>query len=462
MKKFFVFLLMMSTSLFLWTQENFDKFVSDIQEPKTMENIRTMENNEEPQEPAGFRLKNRTVELSIANISVDVSNNFIAVTDIFKNPFYLIWNIKEIKQNPAFIYRDNIVIDIDDIFNGFTFNFNAVVKPLSFNYNRNDKWGFGLDIGHVNATGNASVSGNILRLEKAKDEEIDAGAAVFADVGVPVFFHVDEVKIKIRPAAYVPILYVKPSITYNNRNKDGGTYIETVYDMRVYSLVDMNNDKDGIKQDLKDNARDIPNKNMGYDFGLNMEYPWNYDLDMGVNIVNIPVPFATAKLHYYSQVTGKAWLDTSLINLSEMGDEEQSPKEVLEKAWHKEYKTEHGYDSDGKKIYRPFSMLFYLNYRPFDSTTLSLIPSLGFSLNWLYNNIFSFEGGLSARFDFANIFIPVLGINYNDRKWKNSVDLAFNFRVFEIDFGLSMQSQDFLKSFQGVGLGANFGIKFGW
>jgi hypothetical protein len=440
--------------LFIWAQDDADNPASDIQEPEDTESA---ENNEEPQEPAEFRLKNRTVEISIANINVDVSNNFIAVTDIFKNPFYMLWNIQEIIQDPVLVYRDNIVIDIDEFLKGFKFNLNAVIKPFSFNFNRNDEWGFGIDIGHVNAVGHVFVSENVMRLGKAEDEKVDVGAAVFADVGIPFFFHVNEFKIKIRPAAYVPILYAKPYITYTHKNIDEGTYIETVYNMRIYSLVDMDND---IKQGLNDNARDIPMNNMGYDFGLSVEYPWNYDLDVGVNIVDIPVPFAAAKLHYYSQIKGRAYVDTSSIDLSDMGDEKK--KDVLDDAWENEYETKYGYDSGGKKIYRPFLMLFYADYRPFDSRTLSLIPSLGFSLNWLYTEIFSLEGGLSARFDFANIFIPVLGINYNDRKWKNSIDLAFNFRVFEFDFGLSMQAQDFVQSFKGIGLGVNFGIKFGW
>jgi len=464
-KKALVFLFMVFISLFLCAQENFDNFdsyVSNIQEPETletMENMETMENNEEPEEPAGFRFKNRTVELSIANISVDVSNNFISASDVFKNPFYLLLHTKEIRQDPVFIYRDDIVIDINDFFNGFKFNFNAAVKPFSFNFNRNDNWGFGLDIGHINAVGNVYISGNLMHLGGADNEKVDVGAAVFADVGIPVFFHVNEYKIRIRPAVYMPILYSKPNITYNKRNIGEGTYVETVYDMRVYSIVDMDDD---IMQGLKDNARDIPMDLLGYDFELSVEYPLDYDLDAGVHIVNIPVPFTAAKLHYYSQINGSAFIDTSDIDLSDLVNDEEGLKNALENAWDYEYKSGYGYDSDGKKIYRPFSMLFYLNYRPFNTGILSLIPSLGFSLNRLYNKVFSFEGGLSARFDFANIFIPVIGINYNDRKWKNNIDLAFNLRILEIDFGFSMQSYDLIKSFQGAGLGVNFGVKLGW
>ena len=453
MKKLLTFFLIVFIPLFLWAQDDIDNFKSRIWESGNTND----KDNEEPDERPPFRLKNRTVELSIANVSVDIANNSITFTDILKNPFYMLWNIKDIIDDPVLIYQDDIIIDLDDFFGGFKFNVNALVKPFSFNFNRNDKWGFGLDIGHINATGNVLLSGNVLRLEKAEDEKFGVGAAIFADVGIPVFFYVNEYKIKVRPAAYMPLLYVEPNVTYNSGNAQNGTYFEAVYDVRIYSVVDMSDD---VRQGLKDTAWNMPWNNLGYDFRLCVEYPWDYDLDVGVDIVNIPIPFAAARLNHYAQLEGKASLDTSSVDLSELKGDEL--KDILDEIWSYKYESQFGYDSEGRKIYRPFTMLFYANYRPSDSEILTLIPSLGFSLNWLYPDVFSLEGGLSARFDFANIFIPVLGINYNDRRWKNSVDLALNCRAFEINFGLSTQSQHFIKSFQGAGLGVNFGMKVGW
>jgi len=451
-KKLLTFVLLIYVSMFLWAEDDTDDFVSRIREPEDMEE------NEEPDEPVPFRLKNRTVEISIANVSFDVANNFIAATDILKNPFYMIWNIKDVKHDPALIYRDDIVIDLDDFFSGFKFNFSAAVKPFSFSFNRNNKWGFGLDIGHINAVGNVFISGNMMQMEKAKGDKFGIGAAIFADVGVPVFFTYDEIKIKIRPAVYVPFIYTEPSVTYSSKDVQNGTYFEIVYDMRIYSLVDMNDD---IMQGLNDHVQSIPWNNFGYDFRLCVEYPWDDDLDIGVDIVNIPIPFAAAKLNHYAQLDGTVSADTNYLDYVDLANGKDIPEDVYNYPDSFEVKYG-GYDAEGKKIYRPFTMLFYANYRPPESERLTLIPSLGFSLNWLYPQVFALEGGISARFDFANIFIPALGINYNDRRWKNSIDLAFNLRAFELDLGLSTQSQDFIKSFQGAGLSVNFGIRLGW
>jgi hypothetical protein len=82
----------------------------------------------------------------------------------------------------------------------------------------------------------------------------------------------------------------------------------------------------------------------------------------------------------------------------------------------------------------------------------------------LYPRIAAVEGGLSARFDAntANVFITTPGINYNDRRWINSADFVLNLRAFEFDLGISFQSQSFVISWQGAGLGINIGLKFGW
>jgi len=427
-----------------------------------------------PKEKKKFRVKNRTAELSIANFSVDVSNNVIAASDVIKSPFYMLKNINDIIENPKLIWQDPPVIDLDRFFDGFKFNFGVSVKPFSFNFNWKDKWGFGLDIAHIDVTGNVSLSGNLVTASEAEEDKFGVGGAVFVEVGIPVFFHYRDFKIKLRPAAYVPVIYSEPKVTYTYTEIADGTRFEMNYDLRVYSLVSlegMGEDMGSLTQSLTDSARDIPMNNMGYDFGLNVEYPWRYNIDIGVDMVNIPVPFAAARLYHYMHLNGSVWADTSklhiedLIQMDEQGNMKDIDIDDLRGTvfdYPDEFTPEYKFHAGGKKIYRPFAMVFYAHYRPFASRFLTLIPSLGFSINPLYAQVGAVEGGLTARFDAANMLITTLGINYNDRRWKNSVDFILNLRAFELDFGLSLQSQDFVRSWQGAGFGLNFGLKFGW
>jgi hypothetical protein len=448
---------------------------------ETPETPETPQAPQTPKEKKKFRVKNRAWELSIPNFSFDLSNNFVAASDIIRPPFYLLENINDIIQAPGLIWQDPIVIDLDRFFDGFKFNFGMSLKPFSFNFNHKDKWGFGLDIAHIDITGNLSLSGNLVTISETVQDKFGVGGAAFVDVGAPIFFYYRDFKIKLRPAAYVPVVYTEPKITYSFTNvvKEiggetvEGTRFEINYDLQIYTLarIEGTPDDTSLMQTLLDDARDIPMNNMGYDFGLNVEYPWLYNLDIGVDMVNIPVPFAAARLYHYMHLNGSVWADLTELDILDFlaTDEEGNRKDInLDDLrgtvfdYPEEFTPEYKFNTDGKKIYRPFAMVFYANYRPFASQFLTLIPSLGFSINPLYTQVGAVEGGLTARFDVANMFITTLGINYNDRKWINSLDFILNLRAFEFDFGLSFSSQDFVMSWQGAGLGVNIGLKFGW
>jgi len=441
-------------SLPLWAQED--------ELPATDTRRQTTTWNDEEQEPPPkerFALKNRIFEISLANFDVGFSNSFLAANYVIRDP--------DDMGRSGMFFRDSVSINLNDFLRGFTFKFGAIIKPLSLNFNWKDKWGFGLDIGHVNVTGNLLLSGNLLSFNEASDDKFGLGAAVFADFSIPVFFHINEIKIKIRPSAFLPVVYTEPDITYNYRQTtdpatgDSSMRMRVNYDMRVYSIVGMqgfeNNDFSSVVRDLQDNARDIAKNNLGYDFSLGAEYPLYDRLDIGVDFINIPL--VMAGLTRYMRIEGEAFFDTGKIDIPGLINGENIPDDAY--GYPKDIKIQYGNDG-AIKIYRPFTMLFYAKYRPFESRVFSLAPSLGLSVNSLYAQPVSIEGGLSARLDLANIFIAAIGINYNDRIWKNGLDFVLNLRAFELDFGISFQSSDFAKSFQGAGFGAAAGIKLGW
>jgi hypothetical protein len=425
-----------------------------------LEETEGTEETEEPETPEKkkFRLKNRMVELSVLNMGLEFSNNFIATSDIIKSPLYMLGHISDIIQNPGLIWQDHIVIDLDRFFDGFNVNFGASIKPFSFNFNWKDKWGFGLDIAHIDITGNLSLPGNLVTLSEAVQDKFGVGAAVFVEVGVPVFFHYRDFKIKLRPAAYVPLIYTEPNITYTFTDTGNGTRFEINYDVQIYSLVSLE-DTDALAQNLMDNARGIPQNNMGYDLGLSVEYPLLHNLDIGVDMVHIPVPFAAARLNHSMQLAGSVWMDTSQLNIEDLEDINDLDDLF---GYPDDFTPVYHYNAAGKKIYRPFMMALYTHYRPFESRFLTLVPSIGFSINYLYPKAAAVEGGLTVRLDLVNMVIASLGVHYNDRRWKNSIDLILNFRALQFDVGVSLQSQNFVRSWQGAGMGINVGLKFGW
>jgi hypothetical protein len=457
-KKLPVCLILFLITIPLWTQDQ-DGYPETIGD--TFPEFEMEEEEPEP-EPIKKRIafKNRTVELSIANFSFDFANDFLTAADFFNSPFYLLKNIKDIIEDPVLVYKDPVKININDFFDGFNFYFGTHIKPLSLNFNRKDKWGFGLDIAHIKVDGNLSLAENILTFTKTEEEKSGVGGAVFVEMGIPVFFHLSKLKVKIRPSLYIPLVYTEPNISYVSRE---GTELKFNYNMYVYSLIDMggllDDGIDPVVQDLQNSYWGILRENMGYDFRLGLEYPWNRWLDIGLDFVNIPVPFAAATLNHYMQIQGSASFELSEIDVSTIMDDDN----FLDKIYNFESKDPvTGYNADGIKIYRPFTMLLYANYRPFGSYTLTLIPSLGFSINYFYLKPFNMEGGLSIRYDLANIIILTLGVNHNERKWINSIDFALNLRALELDLGLALKGLTFIQSWHGAGLGVNFGIKLGW
>ena len=434
MKKTLLIFIAVFIGFSLWADDE-DNSVNYAENNPKNETVYSWELEEKFEEKQPFRMKDRVFEIGLVNISVGVANDFLTARGILQK---------------------NAVIDLDELARGFRASLSFDYSPFNIKFNWKNKWGFGLANTHVEASGNTEISGNLLGLKNADKDKFGVGAAVFVDVGFPGFFHIKKFKIKARPAWYTPLAYAEPDFSYTNKevtNPDGstGTILELTYDMRIYTPFSL---KDIVDEGSFD-GKFSPGF-LGFDLSGGVEYPLFTWLDLGVDIKNIPL--VPAKLQYYMQMRGSLFVDTSKINFNDILD----GKELPDDAYNIPDDFDFVYGSGKKYILRPFKMVFFADYHPFDTRVLSLIPSLGFAVNPLYVKPGSVEGGLKLRCDLANIFIPTIGIVYEDRLWKNGIDLVLNLRALEFDFGLVFQSQNFVKSWQGGGFGVNWGMKIGW
>jgi hypothetical protein len=410
------------------------------------------------------RVPDRKFEIGLFNFGLGFSNNFMTASEIF---------------------REKLEIDIDNLSDSFNVNANFVLSPIYFSYNKNDIWGFGLTTG-LDLIGIIGLNGNMLTFQEADATESDIGAAAFAEVKIHSFFTFKKIKFKIKPALYYPILYAQPnsfSYTYKNKKNTDGideTFFNLGLDMRVYTAVTMDDDFDitGITDitGIVDKITARP----GLDISIGAEYPLSealgltkkYDFlyfDVGVDFINIPL--YPAYMEDYMRMVINAGSDEPIDLFKGMFDK-GSEENDMENFYN--YNTE-DYGKEKRNVFRPFKMLISANWRPFDKPSLAdsdeplkvkrewltFIPTIGFAINPLYFHQASFECGIKTRLNIVNFFIAALEIGYHDRLWKNSLDFAFNFGIFEIDFGVNMQSPRFLKSWSGGGFGAVFGLKFG-
>jgi len=374
--------------------------------------------------PPPYRVKNRKIEVGFLNIEAGFANNFLSAREFF---------------------RKTLVIDIDKLNKGFGINVGANVYPLYFNYNKDDDWGFGVSLG-VQTAGLFNLSGKMLSFDEAENEKSDLSGAIFAELKFNSFFHIEKIKIKIKPAFDYPVFYAIPDISHTYKNSDAGTILDLRFKMRVFTAFPW---EGGFRLTA------FP----GLDVHLGAEYPLSeifglkqinslLDFTLGLDLINLPM--VPSVMNDFMDISGHVSSGGPIDFLNGgFGGFSFNIDETV-------------YGTKRELVFRPFKMLSWAEWRPFNNVPLSFIQTVGFMLSPFYEKIFSLEAGIKARIDFRNMFIFALETAYYDRLWKNTFDIAMNFRAVEFDLGIGMRSQDFLKSWTGTGFSVNIGFKFGW
>ncbi|MDR0502477.1 MAG: hypothetical protein LBH16_04070 [Treponema sp.] len=379
-----------------------------------------------------FNIKKRVIEFGFLNFGLGFSNSLLSAGEAF---------------------TDTMVIDTNKLKEGFRINFDAVVTPFFLDIDYHGKWGLRFST-ETAVMGAVNLSGNLLSLGETSDDRLDISAAAFSEARLSGFFHAGKIKLKIKPAVYYPLVYVKPYISYTFTNTDNGASSDTVLnlgaDMRVYTAVPIN-DFSGNAEFTASPGADI---NLGFEYplseaaGLFKKFPV---LNFGIGMELFNIPLVPSVMRNYMHVSARIGGDDPVDFFG--GDMDMDSFLSYNAPV---------YGEDEQTVFRPFKLLTWIYWKPFGEQLLSVTPAFGFAVNPLYHRPFSPEGGVTARLNVANFFITELGINHADRVWKNSLDIAFNTRAAEFGLGVSMQSQKFLKSWTAAGLGVNMGLKFGW
>ena len=117
------------------------------------------------------------------------------------------------------------------------------------------------------------------------------------------------------------------------------------------------------------------------------------------------------------------------------------------------------------KIRRPMFIMGYLDFYPlFGTNLLSLRAGIGAGVRHPFaaDAIGYFNYYTGATVNLIDVLKVTASMSYMDRIFKNQIELAINARIIELDIGASLQSANFLKSWQGAGFGAyvNFAMGF--
>lgn len=375
------------------------------------------------------RIPNRIFEYEFL-LNTGFSNNFFTVNDILK---------------------EEVIIEIDKLFKGFMFNFDLNITPVYFKFNSKNKWGWGLFV-NTDTIGIFNFSGDMLTFKEKINSQSEVNGALFAQAGLDFYFHLQDYKVKIKPAVYYPFVYMRSDIYYTFNNIDDGTILDINYNICIYTPFPIDS-----FDSLPSNFR--PTVSPGFDFCVSIEYPMSramginskpLDFDIGIDIINIPIYPST--MRNYMKMSG--------------GIGSSDPINVFDDGFDTLFSSidfgEAEYGEGEEIVERPFKLHIWAFWRPFETPVFAVIPLAGFSINPFYANPFYIEGGVTVKLDFLNFFIVDVGTNYIDRIWKNSAGITLNLRAIEINLCIDMRSQDFLKSWTAGGLGFDLGLKFGW
>jgi hypothetical protein len=323
------------------------------------------------------------------------------------------------------------------------------------NFNLGAVWGFGLFAG-MDALGQFTVPQSIVDLltegnvpDKTYSDDLGLGAAAFFETGFWASAKVRRIKFTIRPAYFLPLAYLsKPRVNYAFSIKDDGSImVAGNYKVEVYTPLPLD-DIDGIGMlgDRIDMA-DMFGKG-GVDLVLRAEYPLYHNFIIGGSLGHIPL--VPAQLSNKYSLSGGFEIDKTIEHII---DNDFDFPDVDSVAEHSE---------DHKMIFRPFKIGVDAAYRPFNIRLLTLRPELALVFNSIYDIPVYLDRGITGELKRGAIFTLSAGTRLEDLVWKERVGLSLNFRIIEVLAGITTQSQRFLRSFRGAGIGVDVGLRVGF
>ncbi|MDR3123622.1 MAG: hypothetical protein LBU16_07595 [Treponema sp.] len=323
------------------------------------------------------------------------------------------------------------------------------------NFNLGALWGFGLFAG-VDALGQFKIPQSMIELltegndpDEIYSDDFGLGAAAFFETGFWASAKVRRIKFTVRPAYFLPLAYLnKPRVNYAFAVKDDGSIaVEGEYKVEVYTPFSL----DGITGigDFSDNIdmADMLGKG-GVDVALRAEYPVYHNFLIGASLGRIPIVPARLSDKYF--LSGGFKIDPTLEDI--INNDFTVP----------DFAPAAGYSEDHTAVFRPFKIGVDAVYRPFNIRVLTLRPEFALVFNSIYDTPVYLDFGIAGEVNLVDILTVAIGSHLEDLVWKERFRVTFNYRVIEFFAGITTQSQQFLRSFQGAGFAVDFGVRIGF
>lgn len=383
-----------------------------------------------------IRLPHRYFQIGMKT-DFGASNNFFNVKDLFKKELEI--DLNEVSDKmPEGGWKLNVFLNSEvyigfDLKNKLDINIcsglegygEAVVSKEMFDY-----IGKGFKLYEP-----LSVGGSVC-FDSFAYSEISVGFDLFG-------FHVSVVPAFIRPLIHVESQ--RANLSYVN-SYDGSLNVGAFAQLRYYSFTDLEPIFDGTFSSVSSDAW----LGWGFDLGLNVEHKIFNTLQGGAYI---RIPFIPGHLTHSADVL--YGFNFYLPGMKEMFNGDYNDPEYIE--------NEKVYGSEGKYVSRPFRTGIQLAWRPFGRwCTFGALGGLGVKYMFTKDAVSYFEYDLSCEMRFVHMLGTWVKTQYKNELFKHELGLLFNFRVCELDLGVSVQGADFVNSFKGSGAGAFVNLAIGF
>jgi hypothetical protein len=358
-------------------------------------------------------------------------------------------------------FKEQITLDVSqmsgELRNGLALLVDARGEAF-VNFNLGALWGFGFFAG-LDTLGQFRIPQSMVELlsegnDPGRDysDSLGLGAAAFLETGFWASAKVRRIKFTIRPAYFLPLAYLsKPRADYTLAiNDDGSFTVAGKYKVEVYTPLPID-EIEGL-----DDIGSLPGKidigdmigQGGVDMVLRAEYPVYHNFTVGASLGHIPL--VPARLTKKYSLSGDFEMNKTIEHI--INNDFDIP----------EIDTVSGYGEDHETVFRPFKIGVDAVYRPFNIRLLTIRPELALVFNSVYDTPVYMDFGVAGELNLGDILILSAGTHLEDLVWKERVGFTLNLRVLEISAGITTQSQQFLRSFQGAGFAVDAGVRLGF
>ena len=431
-KKFLVLFLVFLFTLNIYSQN------SDVQNDD-----RGLFSNDEStkvQEKEKKRFWDRYFEVGF-DAKVGLSNNYFHISDFLKEEIIInMDNVNDNIGNRGLGLNANLGADMFLNINTSVFNaslFTDVESIINFS--------LGKGLVEFLANGN-QINQNI-------DIGVGIGISVYEENSFKLEIPINKLKIGVIPSYFIPVFYV-PYTSANVTSvigDDGSISAKGTTTASVYSALPLSN-----LGDFSTNLLTEVFSHGGFDISIYGEYKLFETLSVGASLTHIPI--VPSNLLCTNKYTANIDFTMEGILNQFLQKDSMDPTN-----FNYNLSDNIATENDGIKLVRPFKIGFNANWKVFDSNILVISPMIQFKFaDFTLKNLigFGFDYFITAK-SYLGPFVPAFTTSYCDSIFSQQLDIALNLRLFEIDFMISTQSANFLRSFAGAGLGVGVGFRFG-